>query len=200
MPPAESERPVFYYDLTSPECWLAAEEVNAALPVVPVWQPVHLPAVLALAGVAAGGLPADDPGRQAEVERRAASGGLLAVRWPAPFPGEGEAAMRVATFAQGSGRVVAFSLAAFRQAFAAGRDLGELDTLLLAAAACELHPRAVLKGVESRSVRERAQRAHEEAANRGVAVVPVLRVGEHLFAGPSVVEDAAAHLSCRASA
>ena len=200
MPSAEPERPVFYYDLTSPECWLAAEEVNAALPVVPAWQPVDLPAVLALAGVAAGGLPADDPGRRAEVERRAATLGLLSVRWPAPFPSEGETAMRVATFAQGAGRVVAFSLAAFRQAFAAGRDLGDVDTLLLAAAACELHPRAVLKGVESRTVRERAQRAIEEAADRGVAAVPALRMGDELFAGPSAVEDAADRLSPRASA
>ena len=55
-------------------------------------------------------------------------------------------AMRAAVFAQQTGRVVAFSLAAFRQAFAGGRDLTDTDNVLLAAAACELHPRAVLKG------------------------------------------------------
>ena len=57
--------------------------------------------------------------------------------------------MRAATFAQKSGRAVAFSLAAFRQAFAGGRDLAETDNVLIAAAACELHPNAVLKAIES---------------------------------------------------
>ncbi len=41
-----------------------------------------------------------------------------------------------------------FSLAAFRQAFAAGRDLTEPDNVLLAAAAAEMHPRAVLSAIE----------------------------------------------------
>ena len=50
---------------------------------------------------------------------------------------------------------VAFSLAAFRQAFAGGRDLSERDNVLLAAAACEMHPAAVIKGAELRGTRER---------------------------------------------
>ena len=49
--------------------------------------------------------------------------------------------MLVATYAKQIGRAVAFSLAAFRQAFAGGRDLGERDNVLIAAAACEMHPR-----------------------------------------------------------
>ena len=60
--------------------------------------------------------------------------------------------MRVATYAKGGGRAVAFSLAAFRQVFAGGRDLGDEGTVLIAAAACEMHPSAVLKGVSLRSV------------------------------------------------
>ena len=58
--------------------------------------------------------------------------------------------MRAATFAKQTGRTVSFSLAAFRQAFAAGRDLTEPDNVLIAAAACELHPRALLKAVATR--------------------------------------------------
>ncbi len=42
---------------------------------------------------------------------------------------------------------MAFSLAAFRQAFAGGRDLEQEGTVLIAAAACEMHPAAVLKGI-----------------------------------------------------
>ena len=54
--------------------------------------------------------------------------------------------MLAATYAKQIGRAVAFSLAAFRQAYAAGRDLGDPDTVMLAAAACEMHPAAVTKG------------------------------------------------------
>ena len=60
--------------------------------------------------------------------------------------------MLAATYAKQIGRAVAFSLAAFRQAFAGGRDLGDQDTVLIAAAACEMHPAAVLKGIRLRSV------------------------------------------------
>ncbi len=189
---AEPERPVFYYDLTSPECWLVAEEVNAALPVVPVWQPLDLTALRELTGVGTAVEDAPDLAtRQARVEGEASARGLMEVRWPEPFPARGDAAMRVAAFAQASGRVVAFSLAAFRQAFAAGRDLADLDTLLLAAAACELHPRAVLKGIGTRSARDRVHRAHEEAARLGVTEVPCLHTGGELFSGELLIERAA---------
>ncbi|MGI8439434.1 MAG: DsbA family protein [Thermoleophilaceae bacterium] len=200
MPSAEPERPVFYYDLTSPECWLMAEEVNAALPVVPVWQPLDVAAVRELAGGPTGGEETSDlAARRAGVAREAAARGLPAVRWPEPFPADGEAAMQVATFAQACGRAVAFSLAAFRQAFAAGRDLADPDTLLLAAAACELHPRAVLKGIETRGVKERVRRAHEQAARLGVGPVPCVRAGGALFTGESLLEHAAIAFAARGS-
>ena len=108
--------------------------------------------------------------------------------------------MLAATFAQQAGRVVAFSLAAFRQAFAAGRDLGVADNVLIAAAACELHPRAVLKAIESRSVRERLRLATAEAGARGVRAVPTLRLGKHLLAGERGVEEAARVLEAEAQA
>ena len=64
-----------------------------------------------------------------EVERRAAAYGLPPIRWPEPWPGDMLYAMRVATFAKQIGRTVSFSLAAFRQAFAAGRDLAIADNV-----------------------------------------------------------------------
>ena len=87
-----------------------------------------------------------------EVERRAAELGLAPVRWPDPFPFDTRTAALAATYAKQTGRGVAFSLAAMRQAFTAGRDLSAVDNVLIAAAACELHPRAVLKGIESTAV------------------------------------------------
>ena len=183
-----ADRPVFYYDLASPYAWLAAERVSHVLAVPPIWQPVLASELPASASASARAL---GPRERELVERRAAALGLQAVRWPPAGPLDSRTAMLAATFAQQAGRVVAFSLAAFRQAFAAGRDLSVADNVLIAAAACELHPRAVLKGIESRSVRERLSVATEEAATRGVRVVPAVRIGARLFEGEQRVEDAA---------
>ena len=76
--------------------------------------------------------------------------------------------MLVATYAKQTGRVVAYSMAAFRQAFAAGRDLGERDTVLIAAAAAEMHPAAVIKAAELRGTRRRLDEATAAAAAAGV--------------------------------
>jgi 2-hydroxychromene-2-carboxylate isomerase len=166
------EQPVFYYDVGSPWCWLAGERLHSVLGLVPEWQPVL-------------GAPADVD--RAAVARAAVEQGLPEPRWPDPFPFDSELAMRAATFAKQTGRAVAFSLAAMRQAFAAARDLSVPDNVLIAAAACELHPRAVLKGVETRSVRE----ALVTAASLGIAELPAIRVGGELVTGPDAPEAAA---------
>lgn len=164
------ERPVFFYDVGSPWCWLAAEAAGGG----PEWVPVHLPG------------PDVD---RAEIERRAASQGLLAVRWPEPFPFDSGVAMLAAAFAKQSGRAVAFSLAAMRQAFAAGRDLSVVDNVLIAAAACELHPRAVVKGIETRSVGSALTDASDRAVALGVTSVPaVVYGGNEVVSGVAAVE------------
>jgi 2-hydroxychromene-2-carboxylate isomerase len=127
----------------------------------------------------------------AEVERRAREYGLPEIRWPEPWPGNTLAAMRAATFAQQSGRTVAFALAAFRQAFAGGRDLSDVDNVLLAAAACELHPRAVLTGIEMKSVKAQLRAATDEAIARGVTGVPSVAVGEQVFWGDDRLDEVA---------
>jgi 2-hydroxychromene-2-carboxylate isomerase len=82
---------------------------------------------------------------------------------------------------------VAFSLAALRQAFAAGRDLSEVDNVLLAAAGCEMHPHAVLKGVELATTRRALDEAHERAAADGVDCVPAIWVDGQVFAGERAI-------------
>jgi 2-hydroxychromene-2-carboxylate isomerase len=176
-------KPRFYYDFASPESWLAAERVNQELPTVPVWVPVR----------------ARPPGppKSAELagfELRAAAMGLPTPRLPDPWPADLDLALRAATFAAVSGRVVAFSLAALRQAFAAGRDLSEPDNVLIAAAACELHPRAVLKGVESRSIEQRLREASNEAVKCGLSALPAVAQGGEVFSGSDAVDLAAVAL------
>jgi 2-hydroxychromene-2-carboxylate isomerase len=160
-------QPVFYYDFASPDAYLAGERIVETLGEVPEWTPVAL------------GGPAFRCAEEAEIykletERRAAALGLQPIRWPDPFPADTELALLAATYAKEIGRAVAFSLAAFRQAFAGGRDLGERDTVLLAAAACEIHPAALMKGVEMRSTRRRLEEATAAARAAGVHDVPAV--------------------------
>ncbi len=189
------ERPVFYYDLGSPYAYLAAERVNQVLPVVPIWQPILLGGIWAQAGGGSWSQTEQRGKGMAEVERRACDYGLQPIRWPDPWPTSTLIAMRAATYCQQIGRGVAFSLAAFRQAFAGARDLSVADNVFIAAAACELHPNAVLKGIESRATKDRLKAATAEAYERGVRGVPTVAVGGELFWGDDRLEDAAVALA-----
>jgi 2-hydroxychromene-2-carboxylate isomerase len=98
--------------------------------------------------------------------------------------------MRVATFAKQTGRAVSFSLAGFRQAFAAGKDLSDPDNVMIAAAACELHPRALETAVRTQIVKDGLREATDAAAAAGVFGVPSVRVGEQVFWGDDRLEEA----------
>ncbi len=189
-----SPRATFYFDLGSPYAYLTAERISGLFAEAeleqPEWQPVLL-----------GGLFrafdrdswSKGPGRDegiAEIERRAAAYGLPPLAWPDPWPGNTLFAMRVATFAKQTGRTVSFALAAFRQAFAAGRDLSEPDNVLIAAAACELHPNALLKAVETEIVKNALREATDSAAELGVFGVPSLVVDGEVFWGDDKLEEA----------
>jgi len=163
-----AEQPRFYFDLASPVAYLAAERVNHVLGEVPEWVPVRVGEV--------GPFRCHEEvlAYREDVERAAAGQGLQPLRWPEPFPADSEWAMLVATYEKQIGRAVAFSLAAFRQAFAGGRDLGERENVLLAAAACEMHPAAVIKGAELRGTRERLLAAEADAVAAGVRETPAI--------------------------
>jgi 2-hydroxychromene-2-carboxylate isomerase len=190
-----SPQPTFYYDLGSPYAYLAAERIHRVLPVVPVWQPILLGGIWKETGGQSWARTDRREEGMAEIERRAAGYGLMPLRWPAGWPNNTLTAMRAATFAQQTGRAVAFSLAAFRQAFAAGRDLSDVDNVLIAAAACELHPTAVLKGIAMQSTKDRLREATRQAFERGVRGVPTIAVADELFWGDDRLEEAAAALS-----
>jgi 2-hydroxychromene-2-carboxylate isomerase len=189
------DQPVFYYDLGSPYAWLAAERIHHVLPQVPVWQPILLGGIWQQSGGQSWGITDKRDEGMREIERRADEYGLLPVKWPDDWPTNTLKAMRAAVFAQQAGRAVAYSLAAFRQAFAAGRDLADLDNVLIAAAACELHPNAVLKGIELQSTKDRLKQATQDAYDRGVRGVPSVAVGDEVFWGDDQLEEAAAALN-----
>jgi 2-hydroxychromene-2-carboxylate isomerase len=189
-----ADAPSFFFDLGSPAAYVAAERALHVLPGVE-WVPV---------------LARELPGAErwdafrcveerdialAQIERAAADHGLQTLRWPDPFPFDSLFAMRVATYAKQIGRTVAFALAAYRQAFAGGRSLAEADNVVIAAAACEMHPAAVLKATELRGVREALAAATARARALGVRDVPAVWTGERVFHGHADLERAAAALA-----
>ena len=194
---------VFYFDLGSPYAYLAAERISGLFAEAelaqPEWQPVLLGGLFKRFGRSswAGG-PEREAG-MAEVERRAAEYGLPPIAWPDPWPANTLFAMRTAIFAKRAGRAVSFSLAAFRQAFAGGRDLTEPDNVLISAAACELHPRAITAGVRTRSIKQALIESTDDAGDRGVTGVPSLRVGDQVFWGDDRLEEAVATIRSQIS-
>jgi 2-hydroxychromene-2-carboxylate isomerase len=99
--------------------------------------------------------------------------------------------MRTATYAKQIGRAVSFSLAAFRQAFAAGRDLSLPDNVWIAAASCELHPRALETAIGRGAIKLALREATERAAELGVSGVPSVVVDGRVFWGDDRLELAA---------
>ena len=184
----------FYFDLGSPYAYLSAERISGLFTEAgleqPEWQPILLGGLFQRFGRDSW---ANGPGRDegiAEVERRAALYGLPPLAWPEPWPGNTLAAMRAATFAKQTGRTVSFALAGFRQAFAAGRDLTDPDNVMIAGAACELHPKALLKGAGTEGVKQALRAATDGAAEAGVTGVPAVVVGEEVFWGDDRLEEA----------
>ena len=123
------------------------------------------------------------------------------MRWPDPFPFDSSLAMRVATYAKSIGRAVPFAQAAFRQAFAGGRSLQDRDFVLIAAAACEMHPAAVLRAAELRTAAEQLAATTARAARVGVGEVPAIVLSDArsadsgtVFHGERALEQAAALL------
>jgi 2-hydroxychromene-2-carboxylate isomerase len=185
VPGDEPATPVFHFDLGSPEAYLAAERVLQVMPVATPWVPV-------LERDLAPGTPPAAVDRD-DLAARAAQAGLQPLRWPEPFPFDSELAMQAATYARSIGRVVAFSLAAFRQAYAGGRALSAEDAVVIAGAACEMHPKALLTGAATRGTREALARETALAAACGVRTVPAVRMPDgRVFDGPDCLERAAA--------
>ena len=167
-------QPVFYYDLGSPACYLVAERIMASLPVVPEWEPVLGSSI---------GFDGSEVDR-ASVELQAEQDGLLPLRWPAAWPPDARLAALAATYAKQIGRAVAFSLACFRQAFAGGRDVGDADTVLIAA----------LRGIRLRSVADALERANSRALSASASTLPAIAIGDELYEGEDALAGAVAAL------
>ena len=112
----------------------------------------------------------------------------MAMRWPDPFPGDVGWATLAATYAKWIGRGVAFSLAALRQAFAAGRDLSR--------ARQRADRRRGVRDAPDRGDQGRGAREHAARARRGAAsgprptastTVPAIWVDGRVLAGERAI-------------
>jgi 2-hydroxychromene-2-carboxylate isomerase len=176
--PREASRVEFFFDLSCPFSYLAAERVERAFEGV-VWRPAYAAALERRDRVRD---PLESERLRRAAERRAADL-RLPLEWPelpgAPVP----AAMRAASHAAELGRGAAFVLAASRLAFCGGFDLEDPEVLGEAAAAAGVPLDACLEAAGD----ARRDGPMEDTAlallAAGADRLPVLRAGRTLIAG-----------------
>jgi 2-hydroxychromene-2-carboxylate isomerase len=178
----EPGQPLFLFDVGAPAAWPVAERILRELPVLAEWVPVAL-----------GPDPRPD---WADVERRAAAAGALPFVAPAAWPPDTAQAMAALTYSRMLGKTVAFALALFRHAYAAGRALDAEETVLLAGAAAEVHPRALLAAVGQRGTTRAVAEARAAAHALGVTAGPAIVLADgRALTGPDCLQEAACSLA-----
>jgi 2-hydroxychromene-2-carboxylate isomerase len=183
-----------FYDLGSPYGYLAVARAPAVLGAEPELVPVLLGAIFAQRGHGSWAHTDSRAENVAEVERRARQYGLPPIAWPPGWPPNTLAAMRAATWARGLGDRGEFAAAAYRLAFAGGRDLAAIDAVVDAAEAAGLPAGELPEAIARQDVKDELRRVTDEAWAAGVIGVPCVRVGARIFYGDDRLEDAAAAL------
>jgi 2-hydroxychromene-2-carboxylate isomerase len=181
-----SPRVTFYFDVTSPWTYLAAERADRLFHDAR-WAPAIGDALTV--GPAAAD-PRDDAIRAA-AERRAAELRLPLV-WPEAWPVIGRGAMRVAALAADQGRAAPFVLAATRLAFCGGYELDDPEILAEAAAAAGLRLHEALAAAGQVRRDGPMERTALRLLRTGADELPVVTVGRLLFAGERRLAEAAA--------
>jgi 2-hydroxychromene-2-carboxylate isomerase len=187
----------FYFDLASPYSYLAAERIGPLFEEAgleqPQWRPILFGALLQQLERTPWGLTDARDRNIAEIERRAAEYDLPPLVWPDPMPANSLNAMRAATVAAAAGPATVrnFTLAAFREAFTRGRDLGDPEPILAAAGVAGIGPR-VTEEISAPETKARLREATEEAWEAGLQGVPTVAVGERLFWGDDRLPEAVA--------
>jgi 2-hydroxychromene-2-carboxylate isomerase len=179
-------RAEFFFDLSSPFTYLAAERVDRAFEHV-IWTPASA------AALQQGRQGGDATGRdrlRAAAEERAASL-RLPLSWPERFPADVPAAMRVAAFASQAGRGAAFVLAAARLAFCGGFDLEDPEILAEAAAAANIVLDDCLVSARDTGRDGAIESEGRRLLSAGADRLPALRVGRALYWGEDRLSDAA---------
>ena len=187
--------PTLFYDLGSPYAYLAVERAPAVLGVKPRLEPVLVGGIFALRGHGSWSQTADRAGRIAEVEARADRYGLAPLRWPPEWPNNTLKAMRAVIWAGLDSAGERFAKAAFREAFAEGRDLSDIEVLAEIADSVGLAGGDLGDAIEQRTIKDALKQATTRAWEQGVVGVPCIGIGEKVFYGDDQLEFAADKLS-----
>jgi len=176
-PRPERTRAQFFFDLSCPFSYLAAERIERAFDDV-VWTP----AAASLLG------RADTAAVVRCAEERAAALRLPLV-WPERFPAGVSAAMRVAALAAERGRGAAYVLAATRLAFCGGFDLDDPEILAEAATASGLADDEWAGAAGDSGRDAEIERVGQSLLDAGADRLPALRIGRALYWGERRLAD-----------
>jgi 2-hydroxychromene-2-carboxylate isomerase len=173
----------FFYDVSCPFSYLAAERVERVLGEVE-WVPA--PAV----GLDGGARWAAFASTRELAERRARAVRLPLV-WPESFPANTRHALRAAAYAADNRAGASFALAAMRLAFCGGFDLEDPEMLSVAASAAGLPIDACLAAARDPSRDVALWATARGLRARQVGQLPAVRIGRHWLEGEHVLETAA---------
>lgn len=184
------EKPILYYDLGSPYAYLAIERAREVLGIEPRLEPVLVGGIFLERGHGSWAHTDERQARIAELEARAERYGLPTLVWPEGWPNNTLKAMRAAVWADRMGLEREFALAAFRAAFAEGRDLSQVAEVAAIADLVGL-PAEMEAAIETPEIKEALRDSTASAWSRGVAGVPCIEVGGEIFYGDDRLEEAA---------
>ena len=177
----------FFFDYASPYSYFASAQVEAVAQRTGAelrWRPFLLGAVFK----AVGNVPPITITNKAawllrDVQEWTRYLGLPPFRMPENFPINSLKANRLGLVAAEHGRIVPFSHAAFRAAFADGKDLADPQVLAGLARAVDLDPEQALAKAETQEIKDALRRNTDEALARDVFGAPTFFVGDELFFG-----------------
>lgn len=178
----------FFFEYSSPYGYIASEKVEALAQRHGVsinWHPFLLGAVFKQEGTQSlVSYPMKGPYSKHDIERSARYHSVP-FRWPPTFPIFTVNAARATLWAQTAHPEKAVPLihALYRICFADGRDLGELDIVLEAAASVGLDPDGAAAAVKSQDMRQALKDKTQAAIDRGVFGSPFILVGDEPFWG-----------------
>lgn len=174
----------FFYDFTSPYSYLASTRVDAVAARAGAavrWRPFVLGGVFKETGNRAP-IEVSAKGRHMLVDLERWSRRLgVPLRWPAAFPIPSLLALRCALAAEARGRLVPFSQAVFRAAWADGEDVASPEVLAGLADDVGLDGAALV--AEAPAQKQALLRQTAEAVERGAFGAPTFFVGAELFVG-----------------
>jgi 2-hydroxychromene-2-carboxylate isomerase len=174
----------FFYDFVSPYSYLASTRVEglaARTGATLRWRPFLLGGVLKATGNRAP-IEVEAKGRHmlTDLERWSRRLGVP-LHFPAPFPFASILALRTAFAAEAAGKLVPYTHAVYRAAWADGRDIANPEVLAAVASEAGLDGAALVAAAPQH--KEALMRQTQEAIDRGAFGAPACFVGDELFIG-----------------